>query len=140
MKITTLLFFAFFATSALFAQDPQSRQQTHDERVASDSKSQTLQLLEEKNARLLEAISDADAESARIMKEEVLQVMEEKTVAGMLWLARNPDESAQQAFDRMKAIMDALAKLSLDTLGTEKAREANSLVSEFLALMGRAPF
>lgn len=139
MKITPLSFLFFFLASLpLFSQDPQAeRDRLHRDQVALQSSRMQLQDLEEKRARLAEAISDGDMESSVIMKQEVVAVMERKITEGEQWAVQN---GPYPPLARMKAILESLRGLELDPLGPDKAREADNLVSEFYNIMGRASF
>ena len=143
MKITTLvLLFLLGTSSILIGQDPvASRVQRHEDQTALEANKLQMQDLQEKQLRLVEAISDGDLESADIMKQEVLQLMDLKIGAGESWTAKNEKQSAlTPALDRMKAIRENLARFSADSPSPEKAQEAGNMVTEFLALMGRVAF
>lgn len=129
MKIATLLFFFLSFFGSLYAQGPGQdlarRQAAHEELTAA-SPAQLATALEEKRARLVEAISDADLESARIMRQEVVEVMDQALAIGGEKLPAK--ESA-----RMQSIRETLAGLALE----ETAHEADQLVREFLDLLGK---
>jgi hypothetical protein len=137
MRILTFigLFWALAATTALAQAPANDRLTVHQEQLAGQEKFAWQQVLEEKRARLTEAISDADLESAQIMQQETLEVMEKVLLSGA-----EAKEVPLPILERMQAIRDELRSMPLDTLGEASARKAGSLVSEFLALMERATF
>ena len=137
MKITALLLFLSL-TGVLFAQDPAAnRLQIHQDKTTLQANQLQVRDLEEKRLRLVEAISDGDLESADIMKEEILALMDQQIGEGNSWVAKN---EPLPALDRLKAIREELAQFPADATGAEKASDAGNLVTEFMALMERAPF
>lgn len=140
MKMTTLsLLFMLFIGASLQAQTTTSgRDQMHREQTTTDVKRLQMQDLDEKRLRLVEAISDADLESAEIMKQEIATAMERQIASGLQWQAQS--QQAYPPLEQMKSILDRFSSLSLENLGLEKAREAGNMVSEFTGLMGRAAF
>ena len=137
MRILTLigLFWALTAATALAQTPEKDRLAAHQQQLAGQENFAWQQLLEEKRARLTEAISDADLESAQIMQEETLEVMEQVLHSGA-----DAKVVPLPILERMQAIRDELRSMPLGTLGEAPARTAGSLVSEFLALMQRATF
>ncbi|MBK7407811.1 MAG: hypothetical protein IPJ40_06855 [Saprospirales bacterium] len=150
MKITTLFLLFFCCTaSVLLAQDPvTNRVQIHQDQTTLEANKLQVQDLEEKRLRLAEAISDGDIESADIMKQEVLQLMDLQVEEGVHWIAENGNALTDpqllnqfiSSIDRMKTLRENLGRFPIDNAGMEHAREAGNLVSEFVALMGRVPF
>ncbi|MCB9283943.1 MAG: hypothetical protein H6563_07720 [Lewinellaceae bacterium] len=138
MKITALLLFLGL-TGVLFAQDPVAdRLQIARDQNALQAKQMLVQSFLEKQPRLTEAISDGDLESAAIMKEEILELMDQQIAEGNSWVAA--DKGQTEPLERLKAIREKLAQFPADAMGAEKASEAGNLVTEFVALMGRMPF
>lgn len=133
MKIATLISFMLLLSVSLFAQEPIEdagrRQAVHDQLTAA-SPVQLTETLEEKRARLVEALSDADLESARIMQQETLEVMDQAIALGA-------QKNASKESDRMKSIRETLAGLELDAPAKETAHEADQLVREFLSLLNQ---
>jgi hypothetical protein len=129
MKIATLISFILLFFGSLHAQGTDTdlaRRQAAHEQLTAASPGQLTTVLEEKRARLVEAISDADLESARIMQQEVLEVMDQVLALGAQQLPAK--ESA-----RMQSIRERLAGMPLR--GT--AHEADQLVREFMDLAGK---
>jgi hypothetical protein len=129
MKIATLISLILLFFGSLHAQGPDTdlaRRQAAHEQLTAASPGQLATTLEEKRARLVEAITDADLESTRIMQQEVLEVIDQVIALGGQKLPEK--ESA-----RMQNIREALAGLALQ--GT--AHEADQLVLEFLDLMSK---
>lgn len=138
MKITSLpILFFLLASLPLFAQTPQpERDRLHQDQTTLQSSNLQLEDMEEKRARLAEAISDGDLESSIIMKQEVLAIMEREVKEGSQWV----QNGTYPPLERMKAILESFRQLELDQLGADKARQAENLVFEFSNLMGRAPY
>ena len=139
MKITTLLLLLILpAGASLFAQTPeQGRDRIHSDQTTLDMQRMQSQEMEEKRLRLVEAISDGYMESALIMKQEALLVMEREVGEGTKWVEKN---GAFPPLERMKQIMDQFSQLGMDPLSAEKAQKAGNMVFEFENLMNRAPF
>lgn len=133
MKITTLLFFFLLSFGSLFAQDPGqdlARRQAVHEQMTAATPAQLATPLEEKRARLVEAISDGDLESARIMQQEVVEVMDQALELGGQNLPAK--ESA-----RMQSIRKAVAGMAFGAPARETAHEADQLVQEFMDLLSK---
>lgn len=128
-----------FIGAGLQAQTTTSgRDQKHREQTITDAKRLQMQDLDEKRLRLVEAISDADRESAEIMKQELMSAMEREIASGLQWQAQS--QQAYPPLEQMKNILERFSSLNLESPGLEKAREAGNMVSEFAALMGRSAF
>lgn len=133
MKISTLTFLFLLFFSSLYAQETSTeleRRQAVHEQLTNAAPGQLAAALEEKRARLVEAISDGDLESALIMQQEVVEVMDQAiAIAGQ----HAPAKEAA----RMNSIREALSGLEFGMAGKEKAREADQLALEFLDLMNK---
>jgi hypothetical protein len=147
MKIVTILFLAILSFPLVVAaQEPaKDREEMLQEQAALQARQLRIEDMEEQRLRLDKAIRIADAESAQIMKREILKRMEAVVADGRVWREKTDGiftegNPGQRMVIRMEDLLKSFEEFVPFPHDEATAQKANNLLSEFVALMGRAPF
>lgn len=147
MKIFSILFLVFLAVPlALFSQESDKPREERDrEQAMLQARQARIDNLEEQRLRLDKAIRIADAESAHIMKREILKLMQGVVKDGLAWREQtdgifSEGNPGQRMVIRMQDLLKNFEEFVPYPLDEATAQKANELLSEFIALTGRAPF